>query len=47
MVNKRHDKPSEVKLKVLVTELCPTLATPWASLPGSSLHGILPARILQ
>ena len=32
----------------LVTKSCPTLATPWTiySLPGSSVHGILQARIL-
>ena len=35
----------------LVTQLCPTLATPRPlvdhSLPGSSVHGILQARILE
>jgi len=36
-----------------VAKLCPTLATPWTavpidySLPGSSVHGILQARILE
>ena len=33
---------------VLVTQLCPTLCDPMDSnLPGSSVHGILQARILQ
>ena len=33
----------------LVTKSCPTLAIPWTvySLPGSSVHGILQARILE
>ena len=32
----------------LVTESCPTLATPMdCSPPGSSVHGILQARILE
>ena len=30
----------------LVAQLCLTLATPQTSLPGSSVHGILQARIL-
>ena len=30
----------------LVTKLCPTLAIPWI-LPGSSVHGILQARIVE
>ena len=35
-------------LKVLVTQLCPTLCNPMdCSLPGSSVHGILQARILE
>ena len=33
--------------KVLVSQLCPTLCNPMdCSLPGSSVHGILQARIL-
>ena len=33
---------------VLVTQSCPTLCNPMdGSLPGSSVHGILQARILQ
>ena len=36
------------KLKVLVAQLCPTLCNPMGcSLPGSSNHGILQARILE
>ena len=33
----------------LIAKSCPTLATPWTvcSLPGSSVHGILQARILE
>ena len=35
-------------LCVLVTQLCPTLCDPIdCSLPGSSVHGILQARILE
>ena len=35
-------------VKVLVTQSCPTLSDPMdCSLPGSSTHGILQARILQ
>ena len=35
-------------VKMLVTQLCPTLCHPMdCSLPGSSLHGILQARILE
>ena len=35
-------------MKVLVTQSCPTLCNPMdGSLPGSSVHGILQARILQ
>ena len=34
-----------VKVKVLVTQLCPTLCNPiYCSLPSSSVHGILQAR---
>ena len=36
------------KVKVLVTQLCPTLCSPMeCSPPGSSVHGILQARILE
>jgi len=35
-------------LKVLVAQSCPTLCNPMdCSLPGSSVHGILQARILE
>ena len=38
----------ERKVKVLVTQLCPTLCDPMdCSSPGSSVHGILQARILE
>ena len=38
----------EKKMKVLVTQSRPTLCDPMdGSLPGSSVHGILWARILQ
>ena len=37
-----------LKVKVLVSQLCPTLGDPMdCSLPGSSVHGILQARILE
>ena len=37
-----------VKVKVLVVQLCPTLCdTIDCSLPGSSVHDILQARILE
>ena len=37
-----------VKVKVLVTQLCPTLCDPMDCDPlGSSVHGILQARILE
>ena len=36
------------KVKVLVTQMCPTLCNPKdCSPPGSSVHGILQARILE
>ena len=36
------------KVKVLVTQSCPTLCNPMdCSWPGSSVHGILQARILE
>ena len=35
-------------MKVLVTQLCPTLCDPMdCSLPGVSVHGIVQARILE
>ena len=38
----------EVQVKVLVTQSCPTLCNPMdCSPPGSSVHGILLARILE
>ena len=38
----------ESEVKVLVAQLCPTLCDPMNySLPGSSVHGILQARILE
>ena len=38
----------EVKVKVLVTQSCPTLCDPRdCSLPGSSVHGIFWAKILE
>ena len=37
-----------LKVKVLVAQLCPTLCNPMnCGLPGSSVHGILQARILE
>ena len=37
-----------MKVKVIVAQLCPTLSDPMnCSLPSSSVHGILQARILQ
>ena len=37
-----------MKVKVLVTQSCPTLCDPMDSiLPGSSVHGILQARMLE
>ena len=39
---------TEWEMKVLVTQLCPTLCDPMnCSPPGSSVHGILQARILE
>ena len=39
---------SSMKVKVLVTQSCPTLCNPMdCSLPGSSVHGILQTRILE
>ena len=37
-----------MKVKVLVTQSCPTLCDPMdCSLPGSSVHGIFQARVLE
>ena len=42
------DNMKEVKMKVLVVQLCPTLCYPMdCSLPNSSVHGILQARTLE
>ena len=51
-INKRIDKNhmiiSKWKVRVLVTQSCPTLCDPMnCSPPGSSVHGILQARILK
>ena len=45
----RAEKQSQVgRLCVLVTQLCPTLRDPMDCIPpGSSVHGILQARILE
>ena len=41
-------KLTGMKVKMLVTQLCPTLCDPMdSSPPGSSVHGILQARILE
>ena len=43
-----QDPSNQVKVKVLVTQSCLTLCVPMdCSLPGSSIHGILQARILE
>ena len=40
--------PVKVKMKMLLAQLCPTLCDPMdCSPPGSSVHGILQARILE
>ena len=40
--------PSKLVFSVLVAQLCPTLCNPMdCSLPGSSVHGIFQARILE
>ena len=42
------DLPNFEKMKVLVAQLCPTLCNPMdRSPPGSSVHGILQAKILE
>ena len=47
-MNLRLRQKQEVKVKELVTQSYPTLRDPTdCSLPGSSLHGILQARILE
>ena len=51
-INHRIPRPmwsnGTCKVKVLVAQLCPTLCDPMdSSLPGSSVHGILQARILE
>ena len=47
-VLKFHDNRSEKSVKVLVIRSCPTLCDPMdCSLPGSSIHGTLLARILE
>ena len=43
-----QSKVYENEVKVLVTQSCPTLCDPMnCSLPGSSVQGILQARILE
>ena len=43
-----HQQCTKVKVKVLVTQSCPTLCEPVnCSPPGSSVYGILQARILE
>ena len=38
----------QMKVKVLVTQSCPTLCDPTdCSLPGSSVHGVVQASILE
>ena len=40
--------PTYLKVKVISTQLCPTLCDPTdCSLPGSSVHGLFQARILE
>ena len=42
------DLPLESESESEVTQLCPTLCNPMdCSLPGSSIHGILQARVLE
>ena len=41
-------KAEKKKVKVLATQLCPTLCDPMnCSPPGSTVHGILQARIIE
>ena len=43
-----HVYKAQGKVKVKIAQLCPTLCDPMdCSLPGSSVHGILQARILE
>ena len=43
-----HSSRLDMKVKVLVAQSCLTLCNPMdCSLPGSSVHGILQARILE
>ena len=45
---KRRFRKMKIKVKVLVTQLCPTLCDPMDYSPsGSSIHGIFQARILE
>ena len=37
---------SACKMKALVAQWCPTLSDPWTEETGSSVHGVLQARIL-
>ena len=37
----------KVKSESEVTQSCPTLRDPMGSLPGSSVHGIFQARVLE
>ena len=37
----------KVKSQSEVTQSCPTLSDPMNSLPGSSIHGIFQARVLE
>ena len=40
--------PLKVKVKSEVAQSCPTLSDPMnCSLPGSSIHGVFPARVLE
>jgi len=36
-----------MKMKVIIAQSCLTLCNPWTTLPVSSVHGILQARILE
>ena len=47
-MGKESEKRLDMKMKVLVTQSCLTLCDPMdCSPPGSSVHGILQARILE
>jgi len=45
---KKKENQSGIEVKVLVAQWCPTLYNPmdWSP-PGSSVHGILQARVLE